>query len=129
MPLDNQQKQAVRHITKQYLRIVSSKQRLLDYATGSERRSPEVHFVGDGLFTWWDAFMNANYPEAAVIFSPRELESIRRYDALIREFHRSSKNRELPIHEFVRTTTFEEISNAARHCYRAFRRFSIFGAS
>ena len=129
MPADAQQKKAIRYMTTQYLRIMGSSQRLLDYAAGSARRSPDTPFVGDGLFAWWDAFMNPIHPEYAEIFSPRELESLRRYDAVIRGFHETSPDRDLPIQEFVRTKKFEEISDAARHCYRAFRRFWFFHAA
>ncbi|MDR3458507.1 MAG: hypothetical protein P4N60_13735 [Verrucomicrobiae bacterium] len=126
MQTEAQQKKAIRFMTKQYLRTIGSSQRLLDYATVSARRSPDTRFVGDGLFAWWDAFMNPARPEYADIFSSRELESLRHYDAVIRGFHQTSPDRDLPIQEFVRTTKFEEISNAARHCHRSFKRFWIF---
>ncbi len=121
MPLDEQQKKAIRHMTTQYLRTVGSSKRLLDYAAGSARRSADTRFIGDGLFFWWDAFMNPMHPDIVPIFTARELESLRGFDTLIRSFHESGTGRELPIREFVRTTKFEEISDAARHCYRAFK--------
>ena len=126
MGLDDQQKKAIRHMTKQYLRTVGSTQRLRDYAAGSARRNPDTPFIGDGLFAWWDAFMNPSHPEIVDIFSERELESIRRYDTVIRSFHQTCTERELPIQDFTRTNKFREISNAARNCYRVFRRFWFF---
>jgi hypothetical protein len=129
MPLDDQEKKAIRHVTKQYLRIVGSSQRLLDYAAGSAQRSPDTQFVGDGLFAWWDAFMNPSHPEMADIFSQRELESLRRFDTVIRSFHQASTERQLSIQDFVRTNKFQEISDAARDCYRVFRRFWLFNAA
>jgi len=126
MQADAEQKKAIRFMTKHYLRTIASTQRLLNYATVSARRPPDTQFVGDGLFAWWDAFMNPARPEYADIFSSRELESLRRYDAVIRSFHETSPDRDLPIQKFVRTTKFDEISNAARYCNRLFKRFWIF---
>jgi hypothetical protein len=129
MPLDAEQRKAIRHMTKQYLRTVSSQQRLRDYAAGSARRNPDTHFVGDGLFAWWDAFMNPSHPEIVDIFSERELESLRRYDTVIRSFHQTSAERQLPIQDFTRTNKFAEISDAARDCYRVFRRLWFLGVA
>lgn len=129
MPLDHDQKKAIRHMTKQYLCTVGSSQRLLAYAAGSARRSPDTRFIGDGLFAWWDAFMNPSHPEMADFFSQRELESLRRYDTVIRGFHETSEDRQLPIQDFMRTNKFQEISDAARDCHKVFRRFWFFHAA
>ena len=126
MPLDEQQKKAIRHMTTQYLRTVGSSKRLLDYAARSAGRSPYTHFVGDGLFAWWDAFMNPMHPDMFPIFSVRELEALKGFDAVIRSFHESGPDREMPIADFVRTTKFKEISDAARLCSGGFKRFGLF---
>lgn len=129
MSVDAQQKKAIRYMTTQYLRTIGSSHRLLDYVAGSAQQFPDNHFVGDGLFAWWDAFMNPTHPEYADIFSPQELESLRRYDTVIRGFHEACPDRQLPIQEFVYTAKFQEISDAARHCYRVFKKSWFFRAA
>ena len=126
---DAQQKETidtVRHMTAQYLRIVGSSRRLLDYAAGTSRSSRGFQLVADGLFTWWDTFVNPADPDLAKIFSHRELEALRSYDAIIRGFHETSPDRHMPIHVFVNTSKYQEISDAARHCHKAFKRFWFF---
>lgn len=117
---------AVRHATKQYLHIVGSRRRLTRFAAGSAQRNPDAPFVGDGLFGWWDDLVNPSHPDIVEIFTERELESIRRFDTVIRGFHQTCAERELPMQAFIRTKKFTEISTAARACYRVFRRFWFF---
>ena len=123
MPIDAEIKEALRHAAKQYLRIVGSPRRFRDFAADSVRRNPDIHFVGDGLFTWWSDLINPSHPEMGDVFSEQELESLRRYDAVIRSFHQSSADAKLPILDFIRTDKFQDISNAARDSYKVFRRF------
>jgi hypothetical protein len=126
MPIDAEKEETLRHAVKQYLRLLASPWRFRKYAAGSVLRNPDTDFIGDSLFTWWSDLINPSHPEMDEVFSVQELESLRRYNAIIRSFHQSSPESKLPILDFIRTDKFQEISNAARDSYKVFKRFWFF---
>jgi hypothetical protein len=108
--------EAVRHGTKDYLRHVKSKRRLLARVARTDPAALTGPLLADCLFYWWDALINPADPGLQKVFTSEELVALTRFDAVVREFHQTSGDRKVLIEEIVSTNAYTQIAEAARVC-------------
>lgn len=124
--MSSETQDSIRLFTLHYLKLVSFPEELRAYVNHRRQADPSSAFVAGGLYTWWDDVIYPKHPEHADCFSSKQREALQAYDTLIRSFHRTDTNLNQPVLEFMETTTFNQLSKAAKKSYRTFFWFGIF---
>lgn len=104
---------------RSYLRRASCKVELLAWRRSLEVSHGSEPIVADRLFHTWTAFIAPEDPSIGEAFDQSEIGAIEDFDAVIHEFHTNDASRLLPLDEFVKTTSFENISTVAKACLNA----------
>ena len=128
MTLDRETISAVRHFTITYLKLTSSRSKLLAHATRVIEGGGEP-WVGASLFRLWDSVINPRVSDASEVFTREEWAAIIVYDRAIRSFASTAPGCDVPLGEFVQSSEYEGIAACARTCLRSFRRFWFFYAA